>query len=320
MSATSVVIPTRNRRHELERAIQSVYDQVLTDWELVVVDDASSDGTQRYLSSLCEPRLRVVRLDEHAERSAARNRGLAVVSSPGVLFLDDDDELLPHALELLSRELVGRSEACAAVGAVIHDTEGMQRRISFPNHPIVTDVRLELLAGWVALGGQSLFRTSLLNEVGGWQVGLSVAEDQELWLRTCSRGPVAIVPDAVLLHRPHGLAGDAPGGRQVEREVVRRYLADETEGDRRLRRAAAAREHLRDGDIAFKRGAYRTALLATIRGIVAAPFLLTSPLIGREISRGLLNALVAALLPRPAVERLRAAVRRRRTRSLPVSR
>ncbi len=310
------MIPTRNRRSELERAIESVHAQTLSDWELVVVDDASSDGTQGYLSSLRDPRVHVVRLDEHLERSAARNRGLEVVSSQHVLFLDDDDELFPGALELLTRSAAGHPEACAAVGAVIHDTDGARSRPSFPKHPIVNDVRLELLAGWVALGGQSLFRTSLLNELGGWQVGLSVAEDQELWLRICARGPVAIVPEAVLVHRPHGVAGDAPGGRDVEREVVSRYLVGATGAERRARRAAAAREHLRDGDIAFKRGAYRRALLATVKGILAAPFLLASPLIGGGLRRGLLNAVVAAMLPRPALERLRAAQSRRRTRSL----
>lgn len=319
MSAAAVVIPTRNRRLELERAIESVHAQTLADWELVVVDDASSDGTQEYLSSLRDPRVRVVRLDEHLERSAARNRGLELVSSQHVLFLDDDDELFPGALELLTRSAAGHPEVCAAVGAVIHDTDGMRSRPSFPKRSIVTDVCLELVAGWVALGGQSLFQASLLNELGGWQVGLSVAEDQELWLRICARGPVAIVPQAVLLHRPHGVAGDAPGGRDVERDVVRRYLT-EVGANRRLGRAADAREHLRDGDIAFKLGAYRRALLATIRGIVAAPFLLTSPLVGPGIGRGLLNALVAAALPRPAAERLRTALRRRRARSMPVSR
>jgi hypothetical protein len=143
---------------------------------------------------------------------------------------------------------------------------------------------------------------------------MSVAEDQELWLRICSRGPVAIVPDSVLLHRPHGLAGDAPGAREVERDVVRRHVAAET--GQRPRRAAAARESLRDADIAFKRGAYRVALVATLRGIAAAPFLLASPLVGPGIARGLGNALVAAALPRSAADWLRGAARRRRAASL----
>lgn len=312
LPAASVVIPTRNRRQKLERAIRSVQGQTLTAWELVVVDDASADDTPSFLSTLDDQRIRSVLLPEHMERSAARNSGLELARSPAVLFLDDDDELLPMALELLTERLSRHPETCASVGAVIHDCDGTHRRPYFPRRSMVIDVRLELLAGWVGLGGQSLFRRSVLDQVGGWRVGLSVAEDQELWLRVSSRGPVAIVPDPVLLHRPHGLAGDAPGWRDAERDVVRRYLETERGRGLRPRRAVAAREHLRDASISFQLGKYRPALRATIAGILAAPFLLASPLIGPGIARGLLNALVTAALPRSAAERLRAAVRGRR--------
>lgn len=318
--AASVVIPTRNRRDRLERAIRSVESQTLDDWELVVVDDASDDDTPQFLAGLEDPRVRVVRLEDHAERSAARNRGLELASASGVLFLDDDDELLPSALDSLAAGLAQNPAACACVGAAIHESDGMRRATSFPSRSRITDVRLELLAGWLALGGQSLFRASVLNQVGGWQEGLSVAEDQELWLRVSDHGPVVIIPDAVLLHRPHGLAGNVPGWRQVERDVVRRHLATESGRGRRASRAAKAREHLRDADISFQLGEYRVALGATLRGIVSAPFLLASPLIGPVIARGLANALVAAVLPRPAANRLRAAVRRRRSWSLSASR
>jgi GT2 family glycosyltransferase len=315
MSVASVVIPTRNRRERLERAIASVYGQTVSDWEVVVVDDASEDGTSAFLAGIEDGRIRTVRLDEHAERSAARNCGLELVSSPGVLFLDDDDELLPGALESLSVALERRPDACASVGAVIHEADGARRRPSFPTRPMTADVHLELLAGWVGLGGQSLFRTAVLNQVGGWRPGLSVAEDQELWLRVCASGPVAIVPDVVLLHRPHGLEGNAPGWREVERDVVRSHLQTPAGRGARARRAAAARERLRDADIAFNQGAYRTAFADTLRGILTAPFLLASPVIGRGIARGLGNAVVATLLPRAATERLRAARRRRRSAS-----
>jgi len=305
MPAAAVVIPTRNRRRELERAISSVRSQTFSDWELVVVDDGSTDDTAAFLEGLDDDRIRVEPLGEHAERSVARNRGLALVSSPLVLFLDDDDELAPCALEVLARALDQHAGACAAVGAVIHEADGFWRRPSFPKRRQVADVRLELLAGWVALGGQSLMRTSRVRNIGGWREGLSVAEDQELWLRLCARGAVAIAPDAVLIHRPHGLAGDAPGFRDVEREVVARHLEATACDEPRLLRAARAREHLRDADITFQLGGYREALHATLRGIVAAPFLLQSPLVGPGIAKGLGKAAIAGALPRGVTERLR---------------
>ena len=312
MPVAAVVIPTRNRRERLGRAIASVTAQKLDDWELVVVDDASSDDTPAFLAGIEDRRIRALRLDEHGERSTARNRGLELVSSPAVLFLDDDDELLPGALGLLTGALAEHPAVCASVGAAIYEADGTRRRPIQPKRRLVIDVRLELLAGWVALGGQSLFRTSLLKDAGGWQDGLSVAEDQELWLRVSARGPVAIVPESVLVHRPHGLAGDTPGWRELERNVVQRYLSTQAGQGRRARKSAAAREHLRDADVAFKQGAYRNALLATIRAVITAPFLFTSPLIGWGCTRGLFNALVATVLPHAATDRLRALLRRRR--------
>lgn len=315
MAAAAVVIPTRNRRLALERAINSVRSQTFRDWEIVVVDDASEDSTPEFLDGLDDPRIKVEHLNEHAERSVARNRGLALLASPAVLFLDDDDELLPAALEVLTRGLARHVAACAAVGAVLHEVDGIRRRPSFPTRARLLDIRLDVLAGWVALGGQSLMRTQAVRDVGGWREGLSVAEDQELWLRLCSRGPVAVVGEAALIHRPHGLGGDALDFRDAEREVVNDYLEAATAPDDRAVRAARAREHLRDADIGFQRGAYRSTLGATLRGILAAPFLLASPLVGPGLTRGLGNALVAASLPRPVVEALRVAMRKHRIRS-----
>jgi GT2 family glycosyltransferase len=311
----SVVIPTRNRRAALERAIRSVVAQTFADWELIVVDDASMDDTWEFLEGLDDPRIHIVRLEQHRERSAARNRGLRAVSSPAALFLDDDDQLVPSALELLTAALAHHPTAGASVGAVIHEIDGARTRPPFPKRPHLLDVRLELLAGWVALGGQSLIRTALLDEAGGWPEELSVAEDQELWLRLCTKGPTAIVPEAVLVHHPHGLAGDAPENRDVERSVVARHLGDMPGADGRARRAAAAREHLRDSYVAFQSGAYRTAVRGTLRGIGTAPFLLISPLVGPGLLRAVLGGVLAAVLPRTLAERMLAVARRRRAPS-----
>src|ERR1700730_13129494 len=101
----SVVIPTRNRPRELARAIDSVVAHLTPGGELIVVDDASTGRLALPDRVLADPRIVVERLDVHAERSAARNHGLGLCSSPAVLFLDDDDELLPCALGLLTAAL-----------------------------------------------------------------------------------------------------------------------------------------------------------------------------------------------------------------------
>lgn len=71
----SVIIATRNRCSLLEQAVASVVAQSFGDWEIVVVDDASEDRTWSWLEGRSDPQLRPIRLEEHAERSAARNVG-----------------------------------------------------------------------------------------------------------------------------------------------------------------------------------------------------------------------------------------------------
>ena len=94
----SVVTPTRNRLSMLQQAVDSVLRQTFDAWELVVVDDASDDGTWEWLSSLSNPRIRSFRLEERGEQSRARNTGVKASTAPIVVSLDDDDLLTPTAL------------------------------------------------------------------------------------------------------------------------------------------------------------------------------------------------------------------------------
>src|SRR5689334_25349516 len=92
----SVVLPTHNRMSLLPRAIASVLAQSDVDFELIVVDDASSDGTAPYLATLADPRVRVTTAQTNLGPSGARNRGLEAVRAPVVAFVDSDDTYRPR--------------------------------------------------------------------------------------------------------------------------------------------------------------------------------------------------------------------------------
>ena len=101
MPLVSVLMPTYNRRDTIERAIDSVINQTLSDWELIVVDDGSTDNSaefvlQRYAH---EPRVKLIR-QENQGFPGARNTGLRASAAKYIAFLDSDDEYLPHHLEL----------------------------------------------------------------------------------------------------------------------------------------------------------------------------------------------------------------------------
>ena len=94
----SVVLATYDRRHSLPRAIASVLAQDGVRFELIVVDDASRDGTADYLATLCDPRLRVITAERNGGPSAARNLGLKAARAGIVACLDSDDAYLPRRL------------------------------------------------------------------------------------------------------------------------------------------------------------------------------------------------------------------------------
>jgi glycosyltransferase involved in cell wall biosynthesis len=98
MPMVSVIMPTFNRADTIRRAIRSVQAQTFTDWELIVVDDGSTDATVALIEG-CDPRLKILR-QENQGTAGARNAGLRASAGSYIAFLDSDDEWLPHHLEL----------------------------------------------------------------------------------------------------------------------------------------------------------------------------------------------------------------------------
>lgn len=97
----SVIIPTHNRCEMLERAIQSVRSQTFTDYEIIVVSDGSTDGTNDYLRSIKDYNFKFFINEKSCGASAARNIGLRNASGDFIAFLDDDDEWFEYHLEVL---------------------------------------------------------------------------------------------------------------------------------------------------------------------------------------------------------------------------
>lgn len=96
----SIIIPTYNRAHTIRRPINSILAQTFTDWELIIVDDGSTDDTQEIVESYKDPRIRYV-WQENQERSAARNHGISLAKGAWICFQDSDDEYLPEHLQVL---------------------------------------------------------------------------------------------------------------------------------------------------------------------------------------------------------------------------
>jgi len=313
--AVSVVIPTRDRCALLREAVASVLGQEGVDVQVVVVDDASSDDTSRWLSSVEDPRVRPIRLEPARERTAARNAGLAEVATSSVLFLDDDDLLAPRALARLIRALDRHPSAVVAAGTYAtfgaYGPNELPRRPTIGRLPLQRQMWREVLWGWYLLPGAGLWRTQFLRSIGGWDESRNFAEDLELSLRI-HPSPMALVPHVVLRYRQHGREVDAETEANWERtnaEVRATFLNRldpvERAGGQRI---VDARPTFGRALADYASGDYRGAARGLVRGLRVAPALLTSPVLGPMLTGMLLKSLVAQATP----ERLRRRVRETR--------
>lgn len=98
MPEVSIIMPTFNRADTIGRAVDSIRNQTFRDWELIIVDDGSTDGTAGAVSGV-DDRIKVVQQENHG-CYAARNTGLRIGTGRYITFMDSDDEWLPHFLEI----------------------------------------------------------------------------------------------------------------------------------------------------------------------------------------------------------------------------
>jgi glycosyltransferase involved in cell wall biosynthesis len=187
----SVIIPCYNQAHFLGEAIQSVLYQGYSNFEIIVVDDGSTDGTREVASTYAGEDSRVKLITQQNRGLAgARNRGLAESRGEYVVFLDSDDRLLAEALEVGVGELEshpgcafvwGRCRFIAADGSPILRLE--QERVEGDPH-------IELLRAGPILVPAVVYRRSIFEVVGGFDESYRAAEDYALYYRVASRFPI----------------------------------------------------------------------------------------------------------------------------------
>lgn len=168
---------TFNRLSGLTRAVNSVLDQAHPSFELIIVNDGSSDGTSEYLAGLDDQRVRIVER-ANGGLSAARNSGIAEARGEWMVFLDDDDYPLPRWL-LGFDELIADSVGIVCSAAQYYTPDGEEDFLALPWN------LGEEFDGLVAssLAGAFAVRTDLVKAVGGFEERMTCSHQTELWLR-----------------------------------------------------------------------------------------------------------------------------------------
>jgi len=232
--AISVVIPTHNRRHYIGQTLDSVFAQSFKDYEIIVVDDGSTDGTGDSLASLI--RKKKIRYEHQDARgvSAARNRGVGLARSPYIAFLDSDDLFLTTKLEK-QMQVFAQDPKLGFVHCKFSKFDVQGNDLGIRDTSLFQgQIYPWMLQEWSVLMAMPclVIRTDVLTEVGGFDENMDWAEDLDLWRRIARRYRVGVVPEVLVKVRVH--SASATFERSGGEVGFRRYLDKAFAEDRSL--------------------------------------------------------------------------------------
>jgi glycosyltransferase involved in cell wall biosynthesis len=219
IARVGVIIPTRNRVHCLPAALNSVLKQTWSDLEVLVVDDASTDGTTAYLAGVSDSRVRLLRLDLPHGAGGARNAGLKAMKNEWIAFQDSDDQWLPDKLE---KQMAAADDETGFVYCRCRRSSGEATCLFPPPHVARLSGRIfeAMLGGNLVTTQTALVRRACIDAHGLFDETLPALEDWELFLRLSRDVGVAFV-DEVLVEAP--FSPDSISKR--DREVIAAFEA-----------------------------------------------------------------------------------------------
>jgi glycosyltransferase involved in cell wall biosynthesis len=181
----SVIIPTYNRANLIERTVQSVLAQSFTDFEIIIVDDGSTDNTGEIIAAIKSDKINYIK-KQNEERAVARNTGTKLAIGKYITFLDSDDLFEPNHLQVAKDVLEGKN--CPAVFHTRYNIITSERKVVEIKELLDDNLNRKLIEG----NFMSCHGVFLLNEIAKVNLfnedrALSALEDWELWLRLASK-------------------------------------------------------------------------------------------------------------------------------------
>lgn len=210
MPTVSVIIPTYNRALMVKDAIQSVLDQTYTDYEIIVVDDGSTDDTSRVINGLRSYSRKVHYIHQgNKGRSAARNIGVRAARGDYIAFLDSDDMFLPEKLHVQVMTLENNLNFGMVYSPVLKMDEhgNILKDIDHGREKLTGFIYPELLfikKNVITIPGV-MVRMRVLREVGGFDETMHICEDLDLWRRIAMHHQILQMKEslAIIRYRPN---------------------------------------------------------------------------------------------------------------------
>jgi len=210
----SVVIPTYNRAHLVGRAIQSVLNQTYQDFEIIVVDDCSSDNTEVIIKKIQEQdkRIRYIKLRKHRGGAVARNVGIKAAKNKYIAFQDSDDVWLSAKLEKQVDVFKNVSYNVGVVYTGFWRVENNEK-IYIPSHWVTKkegDIHTEILYGNYIATPAAVVKKECFDKAGIFDESLPRLQDWELWIRISNYYHFRCIDEPLLFayHIPSGITAN----------------------------------------------------------------------------------------------------------------
>jgi glycosyltransferase involved in cell wall biosynthesis len=196
-------MPCHNAMPYLRLAVDSILQQSFKDFELIVLNDASTDESAAYLDGLVDPRLRIIHGNEKWGPTRRFQQGNELAQGQIIARQDADDISMPDRLQKQIDWLSERNDVVmVAARSVYIDEKGKGRHIS-PQVTGASALRSRLLYGNPIIHGSVCMRREALEHVGGYDTSIRVAQDFDLWVRLASAFDIECMPDVLYKYRLH---------------------------------------------------------------------------------------------------------------------
>lgn len=234
----SVLLPVYNAQETVERAIQSILRQTFREFELLVINDGSQDGSLEIVKRFCDPRIRVIDLQQNCGLVAALNLGVEIARGDLIARQDADDESMPTRLELQCATL-SRDPSLVAVGAALQIMRNGSPSGDVWRYPVsAVGARWQSLFKTPVAHSAVVYRRRSVVGVGGYSDDYRYAEDYELWSRLLEIGNISSLRE-ILVKYDVGLGGVSRAKANEQRLVhcrivrnnMRRLLNRDVEND-----------------------------------------------------------------------------------------
>lgn len=201
----SVIMPVYNRESLVSKSITSVIDQTYTNWELIIVDDGSTDGTIDAIKKIDDKRIRLIQINHCGHINHVMNTGVKNCTGNWLAFLDSDDLWLPEKLE--SQLIILKKEKTKWIYSnyeFIDENENKIHRQNFKFIPFSGQILNELIMTKTSVTICSIMiEKKFFNEIGGFSERNDIRGDYEFTLRAALHTPVSVVPNTLVQVREH---------------------------------------------------------------------------------------------------------------------